>query len=261
MWVEIVTATVGVLVLVAVVGTRAVSKGSIQVQLSDAIIAALAAIFVLLLAGRITKIGLSEKGVDIEVVEIFRSASEKKLAPQISTLPVEQLDAPTKGGIADIPRLVERQIPALSFRLATGAYASEAVRQYLLDLTQHPFFRFVIILKQDEQFFGMIDARKLLRTLQDPTSGWSFTEFESVINGGNAADQARLSTIPGLISAAKSVQPETDKLEALERMEALHIDWLPVVTGSFLKGIVERSALTASIIADVAKQFRNSAAR
>src|ERR1700737_130063 len=187
MRVEIATATIGVVVLVAVVGTRALSKGAIQVQLSDAIIAALAALFVLLLTGRITKIGVSDKGVDIEVAEAFRSASEKKLAPQVSALPLEQLDAPLKGQTADIPRFVERQVPALSFRLGSAAYTPEAIRQYLLDLTQNSFFRFVIILKQDEQFFGMIDARKLLRTLQDSNSGWNFAEFESAVNRGSAA--------------------------------------------------------------------------
>jgi hypothetical protein len=63
--------------------------------------------------------------------------------------------------------------------------------------------------------------------------------------------------LPGFVSEAKGLQPDSDKLEALEKMDALHMDWLPVVSAGELKGIVERSALTASMLVDVARQLRS----
>jgi hypothetical protein len=260
-WAEIVTGIAGLATLVAIVGTRVLGKGRVQFQLSDAIIAVVAAFFVLLLTGRvgIEEFGLSDKGF---VAKLIRTASERKIGPQVSIFPLEQLleqlEVSLKAGTADIPRLVEMEIPALAFKLGSGFYTPEAIQQYLVNLTQHPFLRFVIILKQDGQFFGMLDARKLLRTLRDQTSGWNFSEFGTAINRGNTADQMRLSMLPGLVPADKSVQPDSDKLKALERMEKLHIDWLPVVAAGNLKGVVERSALTASMVVDVAKQLRNS---
>jgi hypothetical protein len=186
MWVEITTAVVGLLALILVVGARTVSAGKVQVQLSDVLIAAIVCVVVLLLTGRISKLGLSTTGVNIEVAEAFRSAAERKISAQVSPLPMQPLEVLGKGSFEPNPAFVRRQIPGLSFKLAGGSYVAEAIREYLETLTKYPFFRFVIILKPDGKLFGMIDARKLLRVLQEQEAGWSFSDFEMLINRGDA---------------------------------------------------------------------------
>jgi len=259
-WPEIVAALVGIIIFGAAVAGRTIGKGKVQLQLSDITIAAIGVVLVLLLTGRVSKLGISDKGLNIEVADAIRSAANKKVdrhvSPLPSPIPLETVSPEEKGAVDRIPQLIRQQASAISFNLSAGAYTAPAIEAYLTQLTPHAFFKFVVIFTPDNHLFGVIDARKLLQRLQDPNSGWKFDEFAARLNGGSPADQARLATFPGMLSVDKSIRADTDKLDALEKMDALHTDWLPVVADGKLQGIVERSALTASMLVDVARQVR-----
>ena len=73
----------------------------------------------------------------------------------------------------------------------------------------------------------------------------------------NRADIAFLSRLPRFVSANDAIREDTGKQTALERMEALNVETLPVTDekGKFA-GVVDRSRLTASLIIDVSSKLK-----
>jgi len=64
--------------------------------------------------------------------------------------------------------------------------------------------------------------------------------------------------MPSFKSSVDAVNERTtDKSQALQKMELLNVDTLPVVNdnGQFV-GVVDRSRLTASFLIDVSKQLK-----
>ena len=61
----------------------------------------------------------------------------------------------------------------------------------------------------------------------------------------NTSDREALKRLPGFIGAENAVTDTTDKAQALQRMESLNVDTLPVVgKDRRFAGIVNRSRLT-----------------
>jgi CBS-domain-containing membrane protein len=153
--------------------------------------------------------------------------------------------------------MVRRRVHGLDFMLGVGGYDPNVLKAYLETLRRYGFFRFVIVLTPDQRLFGMIDARSLLATLEEPTSGMTFQEFASLLNRANDADRDRLAQLAGFVPASDAVTKQLEKRDVLDRMEKAGRDWLPVVTAQGqLDGVVDRSRLTASIILDVTNQLR-----
>jgi hypothetical protein len=262
---EIAIAIVTALVLVTVVGVRTYTDGKIEVKLTDAAIAIIAAGLMLFMTGRISKLVVGSSGVTVETTrDIILAASAQPISKQVSslpsaTLPVVNVDAALKGGVGDIPMLVRREVPALEFVLGNSGYIGSAIQQYLETLVRYPFFRFVVILKSDRSLFGMIDGRRMLGILQDPNSNLHFDTFARALSQGGADEQATLTKLPGFIPVSAAVTRNSDKTDALEKMEKLGSDWLPVVgDNNKFDGVVERSRLTASLILDVTNQLRKT---
>jgi hypothetical protein len=258
--VETITATVTVLVLVGAVAIRSLSAGRIEIKLNDAIIAAIAAALVLLVAGRITKFGLSPEGLTLETAtQAILSASARPIEQQVSKLPVAPVEVALKGGVGAIPSLVRQQVQGLEFVLGGGGYDPNAIKQFLETLTQHSFFRYVVLVDSNLRLFGMLDARRLLALLQEGPSP-TFDSFAMMLNRGNADDRTQLQRIPGFVPSSAAVTQQTDKRDVLTKMEELGIDWLPVKNADGkLDGVVDRSRLTTSLILDVTNQLRASA--
>jgi hypothetical protein len=256
--IELITAIITVVVLGGVVALRSATGGKIEVTLNDAIIAAIAAALSLLVTGKLSKVVVGSEGVTIETArEAILSSTAQPIAQQVEPLPVAPIEQALKGGIAEIPDMVRRRVQGLDFVLGVGGYDPNVIKTYLETLTRYDFFRFIIVLTPDRKLFGMIDARSLLATLEDQTSGLTFQEFASLLNRANDADRQKLAQLPGFVSASNAVTKQLDKREVLERMQKAGRDWLPVVTAQGqLDGIVDRSRLTASIILDVTNQLQ-----
>jgi hypothetical protein len=256
--IELITAIITLAVLGGVVALRSATGGRVEVTLNDAIIAAIAAALALLVSGKLSKVVVGSEGVTIETArEAILSSTAQPIAEQVKPLPVAPIEQALKGGVAQIPDMVRRRVQGLDFMLGVGGYDPNVLKAYLETLTRYDFFRFVIVLTPDQRLFGMIDARSLLATLEEPTSGMTFQEFASLLNRANDADRDRLAQLAGFVPASDAVTKQLEKRDVLDRMEKAGRDWLPVVTAQGqLDGVVDRSRLTASIILDVTNQLR-----
>lgn len=112
-----------------------------------------------------------------------------------------------------------------------------------------------MINNSDGTLYGIYSAADLiayLRTLG--TTGYD--RFENMLNRGNVRAKDWLAQLPGFVSADKAVRAETSKRDALQAMEDLKLDSLPVTdaTGRFI-GTVERSRLTTGLILAVTKKL------
>ena len=86
-----------------------------------------------------------------------------------------------------------------------------------------------------------------------------YQQFERLLNSSDAASWAELSKLPGFVGVQSAVASSTSRREALERMEQLRTDSLPVINAEgFFMGTVERSKLTASLILAVTQRLDGS---
>ncbi len=192
--IDVVIAVLTVVTLIGVVAVRTLSSGSVEVKINDAIVAAIVAALMLFITGRIGKFEVSTSGVSVEATQAILKASAEPIINQVtSLLPMVPIDESPKGGLTELPALIGRHVQALDFTLGAGFYQGDAVKQYLESLTKYEFFRFVVLLNRDQTFVGIIDARKLVATLQDPTSGMNFESFAALINT-NSQDALKASS-------------------------------------------------------------------
>ena len=254
MSVEITTAIIAALALIAAVAIRGLSHGRVEIKLNDAIIAAIAAGLTLLISGRISKFVVGSEGLTVETArEAILSASASPIGDQVTPLPVEGVEEAMKGSVSAIPQLIERQVQALDLMLG-GQYVPDAMKQYLQTLTKYPFFRFVVLVKPDHAMYGIYDASKLTARLDAQDAG--FLDFVNWVARGNEAELAQL---PGFLPPDAAVTRQSDKRDVLEKMEQMNAEWLPVLSEQGkLDGIVSRSRLTASMIIEVADKLKAS---
>jgi CBS domain-containing protein len=206
--------------------------------------------------------GLDLFGVKADLSELWAKAADTQIERQISTMPISpvgdaiaMVETAEKRGVNEIPRLIEQRTQALAFRLGAGGYYGQAIKKYFDDLYGSSYLRYVVVNHSDGRLFGIYAAADLiayLRTLGD--SGYA--EFERLLNAGDAGAQERLARLPGFVSAAQAVTPETSKRAALQAMESLDQDALPVTDPSgHLVGTVERAQLTSSLILAVTEKL------
>ncbi len=242
-----------VLILAVLVLLRAKSS-RFEVKPADVVVAVVPVVVFLLVTGRLQKFEIGEGGVKIETA--FVKASTSAIASQVTPLvglPSEPIQLDPKRGVEEIPRLIERKTEGLLFRLGHGGYWGPAIEQYFVMLAKEPFLKYMIIENSDGTFFAMANARELTALFQTQRPPYTAKDFAEWLNRGNKEAIARL---PGFIASQNAVNKETDKGQALQKMEALNIDTLPVVDDKKrFAGIVNRSRLTASLLIDVAKNL------
>jgi CBS domain-containing protein len=256
----IVAGMIGFIVLAGLVLLRGLTGGRVEVKLADAAIAIIPVVLVLLATGQIQKLAIGTEGITIETTrEAILKASATSISGQVSPLPVAPIEIAGKGGVGEIPGLIARGVQALEFRLGAGFYVGQAIEEFLKQLTQHPAFRFVVVTNPDGTLFGVMDARKLAQVLALRTVGIGWNEFADILNRNDAAAFGKLGPATGFVPRAQAVTKTADKHDALERMEKLAADWLPVVDerGRFA-GVVDRSRLTASLILDVTTRLQQA---
>lgn len=191
---------------------------------------------------------------------------------QQAALPVEPVSMGLKGGLREIPELIERRPQALSFELGSGRYVGPVIWKYLDNFIDSPGFRYVVITSSGS-LFGLFDASVLVAALNPPHAkelskryplsrdnapnaqevpGW--TEFATLVNRGDEMAQQRLASLPGFVAGTQAVSSSADKRLALQRMQKARVDWLPVVEepGRRFVGVIDRSGLTASLLLEIA---------
>jgi hypothetical protein len=256
----IIAGAIGFAVLAGLVLLRGLTGGRVEVKLADAAIAIIPVVLVLLATGQIQKLAIGTEGITIETArDAILGASATSITGQVSPLPVAPVEVAAKGGTGEIPHLIAQGVQGLNFRLGAGFYVGQAIDEYLRQLTAYPAFRFVIVTKPDGTLFGVMDARKLQQVVAQDTVGISWSQFADILNRGDAGAFDRLTKLTGFIGRDQALTKAADKHNALERMEKLAADWLPVVDdrGMFV-GVVDRSRLTASLILDVTARLQKT---
>jgi hypothetical protein len=263
--------------LTGLVWLRARSDNRIDIKNADVVLALVPVALWLFLTGKIQEFGFGE----VKIVAAFKTAAKESVDKQLSkVLPVEAVRVSAKGGTNEIQRAIDEKSRALSFTLGRGNYYSgSAISEYLDRLTEYPYLRYLVLNNSDGTFFGLADARQtaeILRSASRPRAEPanltdSLHEFEQRSIGGaeprlsaqkladwlNAGSKAELETLPGFIPAASALDQKTDRQKALERMNTLDVQTIPVVDENRrFAGIVDRSKLTASILTEVAAKVQ-----
>jgi hypothetical protein len=244
-WFIAIIGFLGLLAFVVVIRSKWGSK--LEVKNSDIVLALIPIALWLFGTGEVKEVAFG----DLKISKAIKEASSKPVEKQVTQLPVEEVKVGKKTTVDKIPRLIQDKTQALGFKLGYGRYSGDAIEKYLSSMIQFPFFKYVIITNPDGRFFGIIEARLLhgLITQKVITS----IQFADWLNSANTNE---LLNVTGLLSSKNALNKSSDKLRALNDMDRLDLQVLPVVSddGS-LFGIVDRSKLTASIIADISNKI------
>lgn len=243
---------IAIVILLVVIRSK---NSSIEVKSSDVIVAIIPIIVFLLVSGKLQKFEIGEGGLKLETA--FVNASKSAIALQINQiagLPITTPRTMTKGGVAEIPQLLAGKTEALIFRLGGGNYWGPAIAEYLTKLSTQSYFKYVIIENSDQTFYAILDARELALVFKSHDNQVNPDTFADWINNNN---KVPLSKLPGFISSDDALKESSDKSFALATMEKNNTDILPVVDqNNHLKGVVERSRLTASLLVDITKELK-----
>ncbi|MBI5461573.1 MAG: hypothetical protein HY941_05230 [Gammaproteobacteria bacterium] len=259
-WQVIALLLLGLGLLLASVLTRARLGDKYELKTIDLVLIILPLLFVLLITGKLKV--LDAFGVKADFSSLFADAAAENIKQQVggTTSPsvdevVNMLQMASKGGVSDIPRLVENKTQALMFRLGQGGYYGPAIRQYFDALYASSYLQYLVVMDPNGKLFCLYDALDLAVFFR--TQGeQAYDEFARWLNTPNANPLQSLKRLPGFIGADQAVARDLSKRDVLKRMDALRVDSLPVVDkeGIFV-GTVERAQLTASLILEVADRL------
>jgi hypothetical protein len=243
-----------VLLLAVVVAIRSV-LGAKLVFTSSEILAALVPIGLwLFLTGKVTNLTIGGFSIAAAITEASRAPIAQQVTKlPIAKLPIDNVTMDAKGGVREIPKLVGKKTQALSFRLGHGGYFGPVIVEYFNALMRYPFLQYVVINNADGTFFGMADARAVAATIRDSEAAIDANRLADWLNNSNGA---ALRQLPGLVSASSALLEASDKKVALQRMDSLDVQVLPVIGDDrkFL-GVVDRSKLSASMLVEIANRL------
>ena len=243
-------------VLALLVALRAKTGNRIDIKNSDIVLALVPVALWLFLTGKIQEFAFGE----VKIVAAIKVAAKAPVGPQVSKLTLDTVREPvrtmTKGGPEVIPQMINTKSQALSFTIGQGGYVASAIADYFEKLTQYPFLRYVVMNNPDGSFFGIADARQIAQIIRESSPRFHATNLADWLNEANKTE---LEALPGFISSAEALHKNDDKQKALERMNSLDVQVLPVLdeAGRF-DGIVDRSKLTASILTEIAQHLEKS---
>ncbi len=187
----------------------------------------------------------------LKMESAFVQASQQAVGTEVDSLPVEPIEPDRKEGVGSIDRLIADKSRALSFDLGYRGYAGYAIAEYLKTLTQHPYLQYLVIKNQDGSFAGMADARQTEQLIEnhqlspDALARW--------LGEGDRSTLAN--SLPGWIGSKDALQSTARRREALEQMNSLNAESLPVVSGGVFVGVVERSRVTAGMLVEIARKL------
>lgn len=250
--------SVGSFILIVCLLVMLRSKNSrFEVKPADIIVAVVPVILFLLVTGKLQKFEIGESGIKMEAA--FVKASTSAIAGQITSLkglPSEPIQVDPKMGVGEISRLIKRKTEGLLFRIGHGGYYGPAIKEYLVRLAHEPFLKYIIIENPDGTFFGMANARELASIFESHEGQAPLYNAQDFADWLNRTNKEALSQLPGFLSSQSALSKEADKGQALQKMEELNIETLPVLDqGKRFIGIVDRSRLTASLLIDVTKNL------
>lgn len=251
-----------VAILAAIVVLR--SKGSaIEIRFPDIVVAVLPIMIYLIVSGKLTKFEISESGIKLETA--IKDAAKSEIAglqvaidnEQVpsSNLPTESVSRRSKGGVQQIPRLINEKTEALSFNLGYNGYYGPAIREYLQKLTSQPFLKYLIFYDQNGKFYGVSPATKFVN--QGTSTNQQYADLASWLRDNNT--QAIRDNVPGFIGFQDALNQTASRSQALEKMIDLQVDKLPMLdSDGNLLGMVDRTVISSSLLLDIARNVNKN---
>lgn len=224
----------GLLFLIAFVDAKI--NGGFKIEATWVAIALAPTMIWLLSSGQLAE--LSGFGVAFKLREAI--ARPFSLSLDGTKIEPETLPTDAKEGLAEIPKFIEKRVPAMTLQVGRqGYYYGPAILEYLTQLTRHDFFRYVVFIDGTGKFIGLVPAKTFYDQLRSQT-----IDIVSMIEKGD------LKRLNGLVSKAISIN--SNKREALEKMANENVAQLPVVNDDkqFI-GVIDRDKLTSSVVLDL----------
>jgi CBS domain-containing protein len=248
--------TISLVIFFCVIGLmmllRAKMGERFEAKNSDILLALVPIALWLVTTGKVKLIEFGGFKIESALIEASRVPVGSQATPIGSKLPVEDIEMRSKSSVGDIPRLLEKRTEALIFQTNRVGYFGPAIEEYLQALSGQSFFKYVVINQPDGKFSGLINGRDL-----NAAMGLNRSLSGDFVRWLEAGDTEALGKLPGYVSASDAIGESTDKLAALEKMESLDTDWLPVVDrDGKLIGKIGRSKLLSSLISEVVKKLK-----
>lgn len=242
--------------LALLIGLRAKMGDRFDIRNSDIVLALVPVAFWLFLTGKVQEFAFGE----VKIVAAIKMASKAAVGPEVSKLSLdtvrESVSTMSKAGPEIIPQMISTKSQGLTFSLGQGGYAGGAIADYLQQLTQYPFLHYIVMDNSDGTFFGIADARQVAQIIGGSSPRFSAQNLADWLNG---AAKTQLAALPGFVPAENALHKNDDKRKALEKMNSLDAQVLPVVDeAANFDGIVDRSKLTASILTEIAERLDKS---
>lgn len=250
-----IAAFVAVLALLVMLRAR---NSQIEIKATDIAVAVLPVVIYLLVTGKIQSFEVAGVKLESAFSKATAAPASAQATPLRGLLKADPVSASPKGGVNEIPALIQSRTEALVFSLGHGGYYGPAIQRYFDELGRYAFLRYVIFENPDRTLFGLIDAQQLIGITSGGVAspGGGFFSVDHLADALNAGNGQALFGLPGFIAAAQAVTEDTTKSRALQNMEDLKVDVLPVIgADQRLVGVVSRSRITASLILDVSQQL------
>jgi len=237
-----------------------------EIRTVDLVLIIVPLLFTAVALGKVTM--FDAFGVKADLSKVFSEAAGQTIADQVSNkqsqdvaVLVQSHQLETKGGVREIPQLIEKKTDALLFRLEHGGYYGPAIQQYLDQLVASSYLKYVVINEKDGTLFGIYTAKELsLYFLSKHDSVYAL--FAKWLNRASDNDRKNLSELPGFVGAAQAISPTVSKSAALAKLDKVQVDTLPVIDDNRrFSGTVSRSQLTASLILDVVNRLEGHKAQ
>jgi len=256
--------SVGFLLFVAAMVIRVKSNGKYEIKPMDLILIIVPLALWLFATGKITKFNVA--GLEMQFAQQFIRATENPIrfsrleTPKLKVSEVARIvkKRASKEGVSALPGLIKKKTEAIEFQLGHGGYWGPAIEKYFDVLSTAGFLRYVLIYDENSRLFGVYDARALYLHLESQgTPGYK--DFAKYLNKRNdETARLALSRLPGWVSVDDAVTPDSNNRLALETMERLNTDFLPVINDQkFFIAVVDRSKITASLVIDVTKAMES----
>ena len=245
---------------------RVRTHGKYEIRPVDLILVLVPVFLWLFGTGKITKFNIA--GLEFETAKTFIKAAEKPIIFTSLQTPetllddiVHNVEKARKTGVDQIPKLIKQKTEALEFQLGHGGYWGPAIEKYFETLRAAGFLKYILIYDRGKRLFGVYDSQPLLVHFQMQGKE-GYTLFAKYLNRADLASKKALQNLPGFVSVSDAVTPESNKRIALETMERLNSNILPVVDKErgFI-GMVDRNKITASLIIDVTRAMEELSAK
>ena len=220
-----------------------------------------ASAFIVLTVGMISGEISTFKAGDIEVTKAIHTAKDQSISgdiTQIGSLPFSPVAAAVKGGVSDIPKMVQQNKHALKLTFGYEYYSDEVIDDYLEHMLEWnasglgPYY--ILFCKPDGSFFGVIPLFKLSYILFDSEMNGPSISLSKILRN-NQYD--KIASLDGVLLETDAVTTKEARFNVLEHMDKSGHKMLPVLDGNKFVGFADREQLTVNLVVSITQSLNN----